>query len=97
MHVKLFGYFGLQVIGNVDQVNPNSLVVQALQNIANDTQEKQIFYDRIHSDMIHKEIEGSITNNSINKLRLHQREYECDDNWGFVSNYEPTIIYIILK
>ena len=40
MHVKLFGYFGLQVIGNVDQVIPNSLVVQALQNIANHAQKK---------------------------------------------------------
>ena len=76
MHVKLFGYFGLQGIGNVDQFLTNPLLVQALQNIANYAQEKQNFYDKIHSDMIYKAIEGSIRKNSLKKLRLHQREYE---------------------
>ena len=73
MHIKVFGYFVLQVIINVKQVLTNRLVVSDLQNLSNTLQEVQNFYGRVHSYMIANEIESSITNTSLNKLRLHIR------------------------
>ena len=57
MHIQAFGYFGLQGIGNLNQVLPNSLSVSDLTHISggNET-EIQNFYDRVRSDMIAKEI-----------------------------------------
>ena len=57
MHHKPHGYFGLLVIGNVvNQVLPNLLVVSALQNLVNNAQEVNKFYDMVRSDMISKAI-----------------------------------------
>ena len=61
----------MQIIGNVNHVFPNTLVVQALQNISTTAQEQQIFYDRFCSDIIYKAIEGSIKNTSLKILSLN--------------------------
>ena len=59
IHYQAHGYFGLLSIGNIgNQVLPKPLVVSALQNLANNEQEVQKFYDRVQSDMIAKAIEG---------------------------------------
>ena len=42
--------------------------------------------------MIAKEIEGSITKTSTNKLRLHRGEYEWADSGSIISNDGPTMI-----
>ena len=42
--------------------------------------------------MIAKEIEGSIINNYLKKLKFYQGEYEWVDAQGFIRNYEPTNI-----
>ena len=47
--------------------------------------------------MIAKAIKVSIKNTYIKKLRLHQGEYEWADNGGIISNYVPTMLYLILK
>ena len=47
--------------------------------------------------MIAKAIDGSIKNISLNKLRLHQREYEWADTGGIIRNDGPTMIYLIFK
>ena len=43
MHAKVLEDFGLQGIGNVDQVLPITLAIQALQNIPKSEKEKQNF------------------------------------------------------
>ena len=59
MNHQSHGYFGLLVIGNVgNQVLPNPLEVSDLQNLSGSIQEGKKFYDRVHSDMIAKLIEG---------------------------------------
>ena len=44
------------------------------------------------SDMISKEIEGSITKTLIKKLRFHHGGYEWADDGGIIRNNEPTIL-----
>ena len=65
-------YFGLQGIGDVDQYLPEPLHVLALQNLSSDDEQEIVkFHDRVCSEIIDKGIEGSITKNSLKKLRLH--------------------------
>ena len=47
--------------------------------------------------MLDKEIEGSITNTSLNKLMIHLREYEWSDTWVIIINHGPNIIYFLFK
>ena len=54
MQVQMFGYFGLQGIGNLNQFLPKPLVVSDLQTLANNQQEIQNVYNRVCSDMISK-------------------------------------------
>ena len=66
MQIQAFGYFGLQVIWNVNQVLPDPLTVSALtQLVGGNAIEIQKFYDRVLSDMIAKSIQGSMTNISL--------------------------------
>ena len=70
MHHQENGYFGLIVIGNFgNQVLQNPLIVSDLKNLEKNVKEVQHFYDRLHSDMTAKSIEGSITKTSLNKRR----------------------------
>ena len=72
MHQQAHGYFGLLGIGNVEnKVLPKPLAVSGIQNLANNDREVQNFYDRVHSDMIAKAIEGSIKKNYLKILKLH--------------------------
>ena len=48
------------------------MVVSALQNLDYNAQEMKHFYDRVCSDMISKEIEGSIAKTSLKKLMPRQ-------------------------
>ena len=73
------------------------MLASNLLNVSTSEQEVQNFYDRVHSDMIAKVIEGSITKISFKKLRLHRREYEWADTGGIIRNYGPTMIYLLLK
>ena len=69
MHHQAHGYFGLLSIGNeVNTVLPNPLIVSALQNLANNPQDIKLFYNRVHSDMIDRELEGSIKKSLLIKL-----------------------------
>ena len=68
MHLQAQLCFGMQGIGNVDQVLPYPLKVSYLQ------QEIVNFQDRVCSEMIAKAIEASITNNPLKKLRLHLKK-----------------------
>ena len=47
--------------------------------------------------MISKEIEGSIKNTPLKKLRLHRREYEWSDAGGTIRNDGPTMSYLLFK
>ena len=47
--------------------------------------------------MIYNVIEGSIKNNSLNKLSLSRVCYERADNGGLMRNYGPTMIYLLFK
>ena len=47
--------------------------------------------------MISKAIESSITKTSLNKLRLHQREYKWAETGGLTRNDGPTMLYLLLK
>ena len=51
----------------------------------------------MHTYMIAKAIEDSITKISLNTFRLHRGEYEWDDTGGIISNYGPTMLYILFK
>ena len=50
-------------------------------------------HDRVHSDTISKEIEGSITKIA----QIHQNEYEWEDYVSHIRSDVSTIIYILLK
>ena len=57
MHHQAHGYFGLLIIVYVaNRVVSNPFAVSALQNLAKNAQEIRIFYDRVRSDMISKEM-----------------------------------------
>ena len=47
--------------------------------------------------MIAKAIEVSITKTYTKKFRLHCREYKLTYDGGIISNYGPTVLYLILK
>ena len=47
--------------------------------------------------MIAKAIEGSMTNTSLKKLRLHRGEYEYPDAGIIIRNDRPTMLYLIFK
>ena len=47
--------------------------------------------------MISKEIDGSNTNNSLKKIRLHRGKYEWADAGVLIRNYGPTMLYLLLK
>ena len=51
-------------------------------------------YDRVHSDMIAKAIQGSITKTYPKKLRIHRGEYELEDSGGIIKNDGPTMIHL---
>ena len=54
---QAYGYFGLQWIGNANQVIPNPLTVSDLTQLSGGNAiEIQKFYDRVRSDMISKAI-----------------------------------------
>ena len=47
--------------------------------------------------MIAKEIEGSITNTYLNKIRFHRGEYECTEAGIIIRNGGNTMLYLLLK
>ena len=66
MHIQSFGYFGMQGILNVNRIIPNHLTILSLTYLADgDSIEIQNVYDIVHSYMIAKAIEGSITKKYI--------------------------------
>ena len=68
-------YFGLQGIGNVNQVMPKYLIVSALTPLSGSNVILiQHFNYRVQSDVIAKAIEGQITNTNLEKLRIDRRE-----------------------
>ena len=72
---KAHRYFGLQVIGNANKVLPNPLAVSYTAQLSGGNAiEIQNFHDKVCSDMAAKEIQIFITNASLKKLRIHQRE-----------------------
>ena len=66
-------------------------------NHATSAMEMNNFYDSVLSDMLSKEIDGSIIKTSLNKLRLHCGEYECAEAGGILSNDGHTMLHIIFK
>ena len=70
IHHQAHGYFGPTGIINFVNILPNTLVVSSLLNLFTSSQEVHKFYDRVHSDMISKFIEGSIKNISHKKISL---------------------------
>ena len=58
---------------------------------------KKNFFDKVSVNMISKAIEGSITNNSLKKLRLSWKEYEWSYDGGLIRNDGPTMIYLLFK
>ena len=51
---QVWGYFGLQGIGNQDQHVPYPLAAHNLPNIGTDTQQEHNIYDEVLPDMISK-------------------------------------------
>ena len=92
----MWGYFGTQEIGNVTQIVPHPLQLKEITNIANNVQQNDIFYENIWSDTVYKEIEGSILNTSLKKLRINCNDYEWGDPEGLISNDLPTMTYLLL-
>ena len=71
------GNFGLEGIGNVDIDLQIPLTVTYLANLSGgNVFEIQLLNDRVRSDIIDKESEGSITKTSIKKLSIHCGGYE---------------------
>ena len=98
MHHQAHGYFGLIGIGNVvNQVLPKPLVLSDLQKFDASSQEVQKFYDKLRLDIIANAMEGSITKTYLQKIRLYREEYEWADAEGFISNYGPTMLYLLFK
>ena len=66
-------------IGNVIDPLPRPFNVSTLTHLSNNNGNQandiQHFYDRERSYITENTIEGSITKTSIQKLRLHHREY----------------------
>ena len=62
----------MKVIGNVKQAFPDPLVVSYLQNLYNNAQKIQNFYERVWSDILAKAIEGSIKNKSLKNLSMNR-------------------------
>ena len=59
MYLQPQGYFGMKVIGNVNQFIPDPLQASSLQNLAGcDAQEIVNFHYRFCLDVIDKSIEG---------------------------------------
>ena len=86
------GYFGLQGIGNVNQILSNPLIVSDITQLAGGNKTKiQNFRDMVRS------IEESITKTSLKKLRLHHREYEWTDDGGLIRNDRTTMIYLTFQ
>ena len=97
-HYQSHGWFGLLGIRSVaNDVLPNHLELSYLQKLAGDTEQVHDFYYRVISYMIAKLIEVSITNTSFKKIRIHQKEYEWSEARSLISNYGPTMIYILFK
>ena len=97
MNIQAHDCFGL--IGNRNFNTPlkKPLVVKDLQNLAINTKEVKNFFYRVQSYMITKAIEGLITRTSLNKIRLHQREYGWSDGGGFIRNEGTAMVYIQFK
>ena len=87
----------MEVIEHLRQLIPELLTSQNLGNITTSEIEEQNFFDIVLSDVIYKPIDVSMTNTSVKKLRLHQREYEWADYGGLINNDVPAIIYLLLK
>ena len=86
-------YFGLIVIGNVENnIIPNLLVLSALHILSGSTEEVQISMIGCAKKIISKETEGSNTNISIRKLRLHRGRYEWADAGGIIKKYKTNMI-----
>ena len=76
---------------------PKPLLVSAIETLAKNQQEIKNFHDISRSDIIDKSIEGSIINTSLNKPRLHWREYEWTDDGFLVGNNVITTIIFYSK
>ena len=48
-------------------------------------------------EMIYKAIDNSIKNTSLNKLKIHLREYEWTGDGGLIRNDEPNMLDFIFK
>ena len=98
MHIQAQGYFGMQIIVNVDQVPTEPSQVLALQNLASVYEHEIVsFHNRIHSDMTSKKIEVSITDTSLKKLGIHRKEYEWEKSRGLIRSDVPTVIHLLFK
>ena len=87
----------MEVIGNLYIALPIPLTVSDLENLSGgDAVEIEKYY-RVRSDMISISIKGLITKTSLNKVRLHRGVYKCKNSRRIISNYGPTLIYLLFK
>ena len=98
IHHQSHVYYGIIGIGNVGNIAlPDPLLVLSLQKLNGSTQQVQKFYDRVRSDMIAKEIQGSIKNTYLEKLSLHRGVYEWVDTGGIIKNDVTRMLNLIFK
>ena len=92
IHRQAHRYFGLLGIVNLVNTLSNTLIVQALLNLAISAQEVKCFYDKVRSYMIAKEIEVSITKKFLKIIRLHGGEFEWPYAGGITRNDISTML-----
>ena len=65
------------------QISPTYMIMTELEKLT------YLFYDRLRSDMIAKEIEGSITKIYLKKLRIYCRKYDWTYSGGLIRFMDP--------
>ena len=93
---QVWGYFGLQGIGNQNQPIPDPLAAHNIQNTGADDQQEHDLYNRSYSDMLSKAIEGLITKTHLNIFSTSQG-FRMGRWFFYIRMDAPTGIYLLLK
>ena len=92
--LKIWG----DMTANYDTALPVSFVVQELNNIDANEDEKKTFYQRVKSEMIAKRVENSVTAASWKTLMLRKKDFTWTNNTtGEVHIDGGTLLYILLN
>ena len=54
-------------------------------------------HDKVFSDIINKEIEGSITKTSLKNIRILRKGYKWEDSGVIKKRYGTTMLYLLFK